>query len=192
MISRRKRIPVFCCLLLCGIAAACNSARETPTGKRQAAQAATSMLDTAATAGFSALLYHYYDLKNALSFTNSTAADKAARAMQLRISNLRRLLPAGQDSLQLQLDTINTSLAQLLAATNKDCEAKRIYFKPVSAALYDALKSIRIKNLVIYHTFCPMAFREKGAFWLSEFPEIRNPYFGAKMIECGEVIDTIR
>jgi Cu(I)/Ag(I) efflux system membrane fusion protein len=32
-----------------------------------------------------------------------------------------------------------------------------------------------------------MAFDNKGAYWLSETKEIRNPYFGDKMMTCGEV-----
>jgi Cu(I)/Ag(I) efflux system membrane fusion protein len=37
-----------------------------------------------------------------------------------------------------------------------------------------------------------MAFDNKGAFWLSEIEEIRNPYFGKEMLSCGEVIETYR
>lgn len=35
-----------------------------------------------------------------------------------------------------------------------------------------------------------MAFDNKGAFWLSEIEEIRNPYFGEAMLNCGEVHET--
>jgi Cu(I)/Ag(I) efflux system membrane fusion protein len=36
-----------------------------------------------------------------------------------------------------------------------------------------------------------MAFDNKGAYWLSDQAKIRNPYFGDKMLECGEVKDTL-
>lgn len=32
----------------------------------------------------------------------------------------------------------------------------------------------------------------QGAYWLSEFEEIHNPYFGEKMLKCGEVKKTIK
>jgi Cu(I)/Ag(I) efflux system membrane fusion protein len=32
-----------------------------------------------------------------------------------------------------------------------------------------------------------MAFKDKGAFWLSGEKEIKNPYFGEAMLTCGEV-----
>ncbi|MBN1418597.1 MAG: efflux RND transporter periplasmic adaptor subunit [Planctomycetes bacterium] len=42
------------------------------------------------------------------------------------------------------------------------------------------------------HLFrCPMAFGGKGATWLSKGTEVRNPYFGAAMLTCGEVIETL-
>ena len=32
-----------------------------------------------------------------------------------------------------------------------------------------------------------MAFDNQGAYWLSNAKQIRNPYFGEKMLTCGEV-----
>jgi len=39
----------------------------------------------------------------------------------------------------------------------------------------------------IYVQYCPMAFGNKGADWLAKEEEIRNPYFGDKMMKCGLV-----
>jgi Cu(I)/Ag(I) efflux system membrane fusion protein len=36
-----------------------------------------------------------------------------------------------------------------------------------------------------------MAFDFDGAEWLSDSDQIRNPYFGDKMLTCGSVEDTI-
>ena len=32
-----------------------------------------------------------------------------------------------------------------------------------------------------------MAFDGKGGYWLQDVKEINNPYFGAKMLRCGEI-----
>ena len=32
----------------------------------------------------------------------------------------------------------------------------------------------------------------KGAIWLSETKEIKNPYLGGKMLTCGEVQEEIK
>lgn len=39
--------------------------------------------------------------------------------------------------------------------------------------------------------YCPMAFDNKGAYWLTEGHEIRNPYFGDTMLKCGEITEII-
>lgn len=40
---------------------------------------------------------------------------------------------------------------------------------------------------MLYEVFCPMAFDNKGASWLQSDKKIKNPYFGASMLSCGEV-----
>ncbi|MCH8501319.1 MAG: efflux RND transporter periplasmic adaptor subunit [Aliidiomarina sp.] len=34
--------------------------------------------------------------------------------------------------------------------------------------------------------FCPMARRGQGAYWLQEHDELLNPYFGSRMLRCGD------
>jgi hypothetical protein len=36
-----------------------------------------------------------------------------------------------------------------------------------------------------------MAKNNEGAFWLSASDQIRNPYFGDKMLKCGSVEEEI-
>lgn len=43
----------------------------------------------------------------------------------------------------------------------------------------------------IYLEYCPMANGNTGAYWLSSQKEIKNPYFGDKMLKCGSVKETI-
>ena len=41
-----------------------------------------------------------------------------------------------------------------------------------------------------YEAYCPMAFGNKGASWLQKEKQISNPYFGARMLRCGEIRST--
>ncbi len=41
-----------------------------------------------------------------------------------------------------------------------------------------------------YLAYCPMAFNDKGAYWLQIEEPISNPYFGASMLRCGEIRET--
>ncbi|MCH7763685.1 MAG: efflux RND transporter periplasmic adaptor subunit [Candidatus Marinimicrobia bacterium] len=38
-----------------------------------------------------------------------------------------------------------------------------------------------------YQVFCPMAFDNKGAFWLQSSSKVKNPYLGSKMLGCGDI-----
>jgi len=58
--------------------------------------------------------------------------------------------------------------------------------------MFGMLKTVDLKHAGIYREYCPMAYNEKGATWLSDDPEIKNPYFGKKMLECGEVTDSLK
>jgi len=43
---------------------------------------------------------------------------------------------------------------------------------------------------VHYQMYCPMAFDNRGAFWLQDAQELSNPYFGPMMQRCGEAKET--
>ncbi len=67
-------------------------------------------------------------------------------------------------------------------------EMKRSHFSIVSNELAKAVEKFGIKTTTpVYLEFCPMAFENEGAYWISDSKEIRNPYFGDKMMKCGEV-----
>jgi Cu(I)/Ag(I) efflux system membrane fusion protein len=50
--------------------------------------------------------------------------------------------------------------------------------------------SFGLENDRVFKNFCPMAFNDKGAFWLSEIKDIRYPHYGSAMLNCGEVKET--
>ncbi len=79
--------------------------------------------------------------------------------------------------------------ATTLQATPKIAD-KRIQFDALSKAMYALVKDFGASS-TLYKEYCPMAMNDKGAFWLSAGHEIRNPYFGEKMLECGEVQEVL-
>ena len=46
-------------------------------------------------------------------------------------------------------------------------------------------------NHSVLQFHCPMAFGGKGADWLQDNKDLKNPYFGQKMLQCGEQTDTL-
>ena len=85
-----------------------------------------------------------------------------------------------------QLGRLGEALTAMEAAG--DIEAARQAFEPLSMALLEAIEAFGIaSDKAAYRTHCPMAFEWKGADWLQADEDIRNPYFGASMLTCGEV-----
>ncbi len=72
-----------------------------------------------------------------------------------------------------------------------DIEAQRKLFISLSNEMIVLAKTFGTDK-TIYIAHCPMANSNQGADWLSLEKEIKNPYFGDKMLTCGSVEETIK
>ena len=79
----------------------------------------------------------------------------------------------------------------LAMADTKDIEKQRELFSQFTEKVEPLLKE-SISEGAIYKQFCPMAFEGKGGYWISNAEEIRNPYYGDKMLKCGKITETIK
>ena len=68
-----------------------------------------------------------------------------------------------------------------------EIESQRTAFKDFSDTFYKTIKAYGLGGTTAFYEYCPMAFNNTGAYWLSDNEAIRNPYFGAKMLSCGSV-----
>lgn len=87
-------------------------------------------------------------------------------------------------------DVVGTAAAKIAAA--KDIEAQRVAYSDLSNNLISLVKKSGMNGGELYVDFCPMAMNDKGGYWISGIKEIRNPYFGDKMMKCGEVKETLQ
>jgi Cu(I)/Ag(I) efflux system membrane fusion protein len=82
---------------------------------------------------------------------------------------------------------------QLILLTNhaqhwQDIEEARKAFKGLSQSMLSLEQSFSHESSDSYYEiFCPMAFDNTGASWLSKEKDVNNPYFGASMLKYGEV-----
>lgn len=120
-----------------------------------------------------ALYQQYLLLSNALISADLTSAKEAAMAVELGAKNLK-------DGTKL------VRIATEIVATN-DLEVQRKLFAELSNEMIAKVKVTGLKSGEVYVEFCPMALDDKGASWLSNQKEIRNPYYGASMMDCGEI-----
>ena len=193
---------LFICTVLSAFCLySCNNTADNGQGKKTDSTAVThimqpkSKLDDAGTQKLMAVVNNYYDLKNALVATNAGKADAAANKLIAAAGSMQEAFAkdsANGQTLKPFLDTIVTESKAMTSMMDEGCEKKRVNFEKISGAMFAMLKQADLKNAGIYREYCPMAFNEKGAYWLSNDPEIKNPYFGEKMLECGEVTDSLK
>jgi len=75
-------------------------------------------------------------------------------------------------------------------AAGQGIEATRRQFEQVSEATIGLVKALGVPTgRPAYQMWCPMAFDNRGAHWLQPTDELRNPYFGAAMLECGGMVE---
>ncbi|APG61087.1 DUF3347 domain-containing protein [Christiangramia salexigens] len=68
---------------------------------------------------------------------------------------------------------------------------QRDHFSGLTKAMDEVLKA-NISAGKIHKQYCPMAFGGKGGYWYSNEEQIRNPYYGDKMLKCGRIEETIQ
>ncbi|TVZ26857.1 uncharacterized protein DUF3347 [Gillisia sp. Hel_I_86] len=119
---------------------------------------------------------HYIGIKQALVASNNAEAQKHASMLLESLTEAK----AGQ--------SLVGATKQLAEA--KDINKQREAFSKVTKGMETVLKGA-ISSGGIYKQFCPMAFEGKGDYWYATSVEIRNPYFGDKMLKCGRVEEVI-
>ena len=133
----------------------------------------------------------YLGLKEALVATDSKEAIAGSKTVKTAMDKVKMELLKG-DAHMMWMDMmkpINNNLDKIIASS--DIEVQRLAFSDLSDALYSTIIAFEISGLNINYQFCPMAKNNTGAYWLSTDSEIRNPYFGDKMLKCGETKETI-
>lgn len=136
------------------------------------------------------LVSNYLDLKNAL--VESSAESSRAAASQL-LANVKAFdssqLPEEQkDFYENHVEAMSDDLGFM--AENNELDKQRDHFTVVTKNTYALAKAVDSEQS-LYYQYCPMAFDNNGGYWLSAQEEIRNPYFGDKMLKCGRVEETI-
>lgn len=119
-----------------------------------------------------AVFEQYLQVETALI---NTDADKTATESSKLVSLLK--------DANASEDTQNAALAM---SDLKDVNVQREHFEALSNGVEKMLQG-SLKSGTIYKQFCPMAFNNKGASWISTSKDILNPYFGDKMLKCGRV-----
>lgn len=144
---------------------------------------------------FGKMLDSYFQLKDQFIKENDTLITKGTEQLIADINAAAGVLSElkADSSIVSTAKTYTTGINNELTAVKqeKDIEERRKSFQVLSEQLYDLIRTVKYDRAVVYHQYCPMAFNDAGAFWLSNSSDIRNPYLPKKMLICGEVKDSI-
>ena len=138
------------------------------------------------------VITHYLHLKDAL--TNDNGSEGAAAAKEIKGA----LTKVDESSLTPEQKKIYDDLkddikehAEHIGANGGDIKHQREHFDLLSNDMIDLVKATG-STQTLYKDFCPMYNNKKGASWLSETKEIKNPYYGKEMPKCGIVKEEIK
>ncbi len=129
----------------------------------------------------------YLKLKNAFTKDDTKAAGSAGKALYA-VFNKTDVNSIDAKSKKDYMDIVETAkeYAEHIGDNAGNIEHQREHFALLSKDMNDLLKLFPAKQK-LYQDFCPMYDGGKGAYWVSEVKEIKNPYLGAKMPTCGSV-----
>ena len=132
-------------------------------------------------ASSSQLLQTYFNIKNALVNDNANEASTDALKFIKLLNNNDAKIP-GKNT----LETLLKQATQISRTEN--IEKQREFFASLSTNMYDFIKAAKTNKEAVYYSYCPM----KKSYWLSEYKDIKNPYYGNTMLTCGKVTEVIQ
>lgn len=134
----------------------------------------------------------YLNLKNALTNDNGKEAADAANTIKSSLEKMNE--SAFTPEQKKTYDDVRDDLkehAEHIASNSNNISHQREHFEMISQDMIDLVKSTG-STQTLYKDYCPMYNNNKGASWLSETKEIKNPYLGKKMPTCGEIKEEIK
>lgn len=155
-----------------------------------AAEAAQDLdpVDPAVQKHVGASLASYYALKDALVDSNveiaSAKADELLKTLDA-VDTTKMTTPQktqwGKLEKLIRTDSVHIN-------RNKEIEHQREHFMKLSNNIYALVFGFKANETDAYLQYCPM----KKASWLSKSKDIKNPYYGSKMLTCGSVKATLK
>jgi hypothetical protein len=181
--------------------AACNNAGNKSAGNQnesngtqaisQPGNASTTsgVKNTAAT---KEVVIQYLHIKDGLANDNGKDAATAAKAFvdvtgKVDIASFN----ADQKKIWEDISADAKEMAEHIGANPDKLEHQREHFAMLSKDIYDLVKAFGTDQ-ILYKVFDSMTDNGKGAFWLSETKEIKNPYMGKAMSGSGTIQEEIK
>ncbi len=170
---------------------ACNTTGSKQTNNTDSAQTGPVTTPTNHANPAEGMVTGYLNLKNSLAADNGSAAAKNGQEILDAVSKFDpSTLTPDQKKVFLSLVGDIKENSEHISENGDKIEHQREHFEMLSKDMYDLLKATGAGK-EMYLDSCPMYDNGKGT-WLSESKEIKNPYLGKKMPDCGAIKETLQ
>ena len=165
---------------------------DLPAIKPQTNDTAGPNKEVKAAASIKEIVNIYLQLKNAFTKDNTNGAAAGGTALETAFQNFdTAILSDSQKKVFEDIADDAKEHAEHIGKNGGNIAHQREHFEMLSKDMYDLVKAFG-GGQVLYKDFCPMYNKGKGAFWISETKEIKNPYYGKAMSTCGTVKEEIK
>ena len=167
------------------------AADEGAASSRSASSEAHTKTDPSFKAQLTKVYNDYLDMKNAFVATDAKKVANEAKDVIAALKSVDMSLLKDDAHMMWmdQLETLNSTINTINRSA--DINKQRQEFARFNLVFYKSLKMFGLEEVTAYYQYCPMANNNQGAYWLSETKDIRNPYFGKDMLDCGETKEKI-
>lgn len=157
---------------------------EFPTGPLDLEEAEPQMLTDDAGRKLEALYQAYLAVQKTLAADKQVSEEQAGQLHQSATA-LTEEAELHED-LQEHVGTIATNAEHL---HHQSLDESRKSFKTISHAILRLAARVRAADAeqVLFHIYCPMV-KGGGGDWLQDNDRVNNPYWGSKMLRCGEKV----
>jgi Cu(I)/Ag(I) efflux system membrane fusion protein len=134
----------------------------------------------------------YLKLQDALASDSKDKAVQALKGVRKALAAVQMKLLEGEAHMRWVKHQANLGKTIETMTDAASIEMIRAGFAPMSEELAAVIRAFGVGiEEPIYLLRCPMAFDGRGARWLQKTKDTRNPYFGAAMLQCGKVVETL-
>jgi len=140
---------------------------------------------TQKSAATSSIIDAYIQIKNGLVADDNKATAKGGTALVTAFAKFDMSKLTGETHKE-YMEILESAKEHAEHIVKSDIAHQREHFEVLSTDINDLITLLGTDK-TLYQDFCPMANNNKGAYWLSEIKDIKNPYFGAKMLKCGRI-----
>ena len=138
------------------------------------------------------LVRRQFDLVQALAADDPVAARNAALSVDEALHAVDGHVLEGQAARAAwnrHAQAMHQGLSALAVAPGLD--GQREHFEVFSDALITLVQVFGVEEAgPVHRAMCPMV-QGREAFWLQDETTIANPYYGAAMLRCGEIVETL-